>query len=89
MRNNGYTADEVMINGMAVEKVEGGQTLEEALVVSRLLAAAAGKILAEKGDEIIRCDECLTCFATIGSGKPMGCKVNRSLPVSARTADCR
>ena len=50
---------------------------------------AAGKILAEKGDEIIRCDECMTCFATIGSGKPMGCKVNRSLPGSARTADCR
>jgi len=155
----------------AVEKVEGGQTLEEALVVSRLLADAgvdvldvsviansswketedrrilvatsalskkqpaganvtaalpviavgklaegdaaeksvrefpidivaigrqmiadpdaAGKILAEKGDEIIRCDECMTCFATIGSGKPMGCKVNRSLPGSARTADCR
>ncbi len=49
----------------------------------------AGKILAEKGDQIVRCDECMTCFATIGSGKPMGCKVNRSLPGSARTVDCR
>jgi 2,4-dienoyl-CoA reductase-like NADH-dependent reductase (Old Yellow Enzyme family) len=43
---------------------------------------AAGKILAGKADEIIRCEECMTCFATIGSGKPMGCKVNRNLPGS-------
>ena len=47
---------------------------------------AAGKILAGKGDEIVRCDECMTCFATIGSGKPMGCKVNRNLPGSPRSA---
>ena len=47
---------------------------------------AAGKILAGKGNEIVRCDECMTCFATIGSGKPMGCKVNRNLPGSRRTA---
>jgi len=47
---------------------------------------AAGKILAGKGDEIIRCEECMTCFATIGKGKPMGCKVNRNLPGSRRTS---
>ena len=41
---------------------------------------AAGKILAGKDDEIVRCEECMTCFATIGSGKPMACKVNRNLP---------
>ena len=45
---------------------------------------AAGKILAGKADEIIRCEECMTCFATIGKGKPMGCKVNRNLPGSRR-----
>ena len=45
---------------------------------------AAGKILAGKANEIIRCEECMTCFATIGSGKPMGCKVNRKLPGSRR-----
>jgi hypothetical protein len=44
---------------------------------------AAGKILAGKTDEIIRCEECMTCFATIGKGKPMGCKVNRNLPGSS------
>jgi 2,4-dienoyl-CoA reductase-like NADH-dependent reductase (Old Yellow Enzyme family) len=48
--------------------------------------AAAGKILAGKGDEIVRCEECMTCFATIGSGKPMGCKVNRNLPGSRRSS---
>jgi 2,4-dienoyl-CoA reductase-like NADH-dependent reductase (Old Yellow Enzyme family) len=46
----------------------------------------AGKILAGRADEIMRCDECMTCFATIGSGKPMGCKVNRNLPGSRRSA---
>jgi len=46
---------------------------------------AAGKILAGKDDEIIRCEECMTCFATIGSGKPMGCKVNRNLPGARRS----
>ena len=47
---------------------------------------AAGKILAGNSDDIVRCDECMTCFATIGSGKPMGCKVNRNLPGSRRSA---
>ena len=43
-----------------------------------------GKILADKESEIARCEECMTCFATIGQGKPMGCKVNRSLPGSRK-----
>jgi len=47
---------------------------------------AAGKILAGKHEEIVRCDECMTCFATIGKGKPMGCKVNLNLPGSRRSA---
>jgi 2,4-dienoyl-CoA reductase-like NADH-dependent reductase (Old Yellow Enzyme family) len=42
---------------------------------------AAGKILAGKHEEI-----CMTCFATIGKGKPMGCEVNLSLPGSRRPA---
>jgi len=47
---------------------------------------AAGKILSGKSSEIVLCEECMTCFATIGRGKPMGCKVNRSLPGSPRSA---
>lgn len=43
----------------------------------------AGKILSGKSSEIIPCEECMTCFATIGRGKPMGCKINRDLPGSA------
>lgn len=38
------------------------------------------KILDGKDEEIIACDECLKCFATIGKGAPMGCKVNENLP---------
>ena len=44
---------------------------------------AVGKILSGKTSEIIPCEECMTCFATIGRGKPMGCKVNRNLPGSS------
>ena len=98
----------------AVEKVKGGQTLEDALEVSRLLAhegvdaldvsviansswkevdgqsflvassALSKEILAGKISEIIPCEECMTCYATIGRGKPMACKVNRDLPKPAR-----
>jgi 2,4-dienoyl-CoA reductase-like NADH-dependent reductase (Old Yellow Enzyme family) len=48
---------------------------------------SAGKILAGKDSEIVSCEECMTCFATIGRGKPMGCKVNRKLPGSTRSAE--
>ena len=41
---------------------------------------SAGKILNGKDNEIIACDECLKCFATIGKGSPMGCKINKNLP---------
>lgn len=40
----------------------------------------AGKILAGKSSEIVFCEECMTCFATIGRGKAMACKVNKNLP---------
>ncbi len=40
----------------------------------------AGKILSGRGNQIIPCQECLKCFATIGRGVPMACKVNKNLP---------
>jgi len=40
----------------------------------------AGKLLSGRGDQIIPCQECLKCFATIGRGVPMACKVNKNLP---------
>jgi NADPH2 dehydrogenase len=40
----------------------------------------AGKILDGRASEIIPCEECMTCFATIGRGVAMACKVNRNLP---------
>jgi 2,4-dienoyl-CoA reductase-like NADH-dependent reductase (Old Yellow Enzyme family) len=47
---------------------------------------SAGKILAGKNSEIVHCEECMTCYATIGSAKPMACKVNKNLPGAARSA---
>jgi 2,4-dienoyl-CoA reductase-like NADH-dependent reductase (Old Yellow Enzyme family) len=41
---------------------------------------SAKKILNGNENEVIPCDECLKCFATIGKGSPMGCKVNKNLP---------
>jgi len=43
---------------------------------------AARKILYGRGDEIVRCEECMTCFACLGLGKPVACKVNKHLPGS-------
>lgn len=40
---------------------------------------AAGKILNGNIDKIVRCEECMACFASIGSGKPLACKVNKNL----------
>ena len=50
---------------------------------------AAGKILAGKSDEIITCAACMTCFASLGTGKAMACKVNRNLPRPARSSSRR
>jgi 2,4-dienoyl-CoA reductase-like NADH-dependent reductase (Old Yellow Enzyme family) len=47
---------------------------------------AAGKILAGKSNEIVPCEECMTCYATIGRGKPLACKVNRNLPGTPHSA---
>ena len=41
---------------------------------------SAKKILNGTDNEIIPCDECLKCFATIGKGSPLGCKINKNLP---------
>jgi 2,4-dienoyl-CoA reductase-like NADH-dependent reductase (Old Yellow Enzyme family) len=46
---------------------------------------AAGKILDGKSDKIIRCEECMACFASIGSGKPLSCKVNKNLPGASQS----
>ncbi len=46
---------------------------------------AARKLLAGKSHEIIACEECMTCFASLGAGKAMACKVNRNLPRPSRS----
>jgi len=66
---------------VAAESVH--DSLVDVVAIGRQMIAdpdSAGKILAEKANEIIPCDECMTCFASIRQGKPMTCKVNRNLP---------
>jgi len=46
----------------------------------------AGKILNGKSDTIVRCEECMACFASIGSGKPLACKVNKNLSGAVQSA---
>jgi len=79
----------VIAVGKLAEKDAAGEALRDSpidiVAIGRQMIAdpdAAGKILAGKDDEIIRCDECLTCFASIRNEKPMACKVNRNLPGS-------
>jgi 2,4-dienoyl-CoA reductase-like NADH-dependent reductase (Old Yellow Enzyme family) len=66
---------------VAAESVR--DSLIDVVAIGRQMIAdpdSAGKILAEKDSEIIPCEECMTCFASIRKGKPMTCKVNRNLP---------
>ena len=80
---------------IAVGKLGEGDAAEESVrnhpidvvAIGRQMIAdpdSAGKILAGKSSEIVPCEECMTCFATIGRGKPMACKVNRNLPKKDR-----
>ncbi len=40
----------------------------------------AGKILSGQGRHIVPCEECMNCFASIGKGESLTCKVNKNLP---------
>ncbi len=76
---------------IAVGKLWDRQVLNQAIendgidmvAIGRLMICdpdSAKKILDNQDEIIIQCDECLNCFATIGKGAPMGCKVNENLP---------
>jgi len=41
---------------------------------------SAGKLLTGRADQITPCEECMSCFGSIRSGKPLECKVNKDLP---------
>jgi 2,4-dienoyl-CoA reductase-like NADH-dependent reductase (Old Yellow Enzyme family) len=68
-------------NGIvAAESVH--DSLIDIVAIGRQMIAdpgSAGKILAGKADEIIPCEECMTCFASLRQGRPVVCKVNRNL----------
>ncbi len=66
---------------VAAESVH--DSLIDVVAIGRQMIAdpdSAGKILRGKDSEIIPCEECMTCFASLGKGIPMVCKVNRNLP---------
>jgi len=68
---------------VAAESVH--DSLIDVVAIGRQMIAdpdSAGKILRGKDSEIIPCEECMTCFASLGKGIPMVCKVNRNLPGS-------
>ncbi len=70
------------VGNAAVHAVENEQI--ELVAIGRQMICdprSAEKILNGNDDEIIPCDECLKCFATIGKGSPMSCKVNKNLPL--------
>lgn len=74
------------IGGMAAKSIEG--SLMDLVAIGRQMIAdpdSVGKILAGKDSEIIPCQECMACFASLGKG-PVICKVNRNLPWSSDKA---
>ncbi len=40
----------------------------------------AEKILSGRDDQILECETCQACFASLGKGKPIQCKQNKNLP---------
>jgi 2,4-dienoyl-CoA reductase-like NADH-dependent reductase (Old Yellow Enzyme family) len=82
---------------IAVGKLGEGDSVRESarnfpidiVAIGRQMIAdhdAAGNIMDGKSNEIVLCEECMTCFATIASAKPLTCKVNKNLPSTTRSA---
>ena len=71
-------------NDMAAKSVEG--SFMDLVAIGRQMIAdpdSAGKILAGKADEIIPCQECMACFASLRKG-PVKCQVNKNLPWASK-----
>lgn len=84
--------EKINIPVIAVGKLWNGASIRKALEESRIDMVAVGrqmicdpesaqKLLNAQYDDIIPCQECLKCFATIGKGSPMACTVNKNLPL--------
>jgi 2,4-dienoyl-CoA reductase (NADPH2) len=71
---------------VAAESVQ--KSLTDVVAIGRQMIAdpdAAGKILAGKESDIISCEECMGCFASIRKGKPLTCKVNKNVPGASQS----
>jgi NADPH2 dehydrogenase len=72
---------------VAAESVD--KSLTDVVAIGRQMIVdpgSAGKILAGKEDEIIRCEECMACFGSIRKGEPLTCKVNKNLPGASHSS---
>ncbi|WP_457552633.1 oxidoreductase [Desulfobacula sp.] len=69
--------------GRAVFKAVENEKIDMVAIGRQMICdpQSAGKILDGRQEDILLCDECLTCFATIGKGLPLGCKINKNLPL--------
>lgn len=84
--------EKINIPVIAVGKLWNEPSIRKALEESRIDMVAVGrqmicdpesaqKLLNAQYDDIIPCQECLKCFATIRKGVPMACTVNKNLPL--------
>ena len=83
---------------IGVGKLGIGSVAADAIGASQIDMAAIGrqmiadpdtgrKLLEGKSDEIIPCEECMFCFGTIRSGKPLQCKVNKTMQQDGKMVD--
>jgi 2,4-dienoyl-CoA reductase (NADPH2) len=71
---------------VAAESVH--KSLTDVVAIGRQMIAdpdSAGKLLAGKDTDVIPCEECMGCFASIRKDKPLKCKVNKNLPGASHT----
>jgi len=64
----------------AADAIAGGGA--DLVAIGRQMIAdpdAAGKLLSGEGSDILRCRQCMNCFASLGKQEPVSCKVNREV----------
>ncbi|HEX2986560.1 MAG TPA: NADH:flavin oxidoreductase [Chloroflexota bacterium] len=66
-------------SGVAEQALADG--VSDMIAIGRQMIAdpkAPEKLIAGRDDEIVRCTECMGCFACIGKGRPVVCSVNKN-----------
>ena len=70
------------IGTVAADAIRDGK-IDVAAIGRQMIAdpQSAAKLLEGRPEDIVPCQECMSCFGSIRSGKPLQCKVNENLPV--------